>query len=105
MITDGVLAHGVTVGRFVFQDERLVVYAITDLLHVGNSDTTMIYQISKSDYNMLMARSLPDRVPAHEVPAKVTNLCHRNFLCGESAYCKRDGFKPEHVDMALVDKL
>ncbi len=37
-ISDGVLAYGVEVGRFVFQNEHKTVYDVTDFPHIGGSD-------------------------------------------------------------------
>ena len=101
MITDGVLAYGVTVGRFIFEEEKKTVYAITDLMHIGGSDVTMVYQIPSRVYYNLISMSLPDRIPSPEVPAAETNKYHTHFLCGESAYCRRNEFTLADADQAM----
>ena len=102
-ITDGILAYGVMAGRFLFEKERRTVYALSVFPHIGASDVFMYYQISREDYDRLLAMSLPDRVPEKEVPAEVTDACHRDFLCGESAYCVRNSFTVEDVDLSLTE--
>ena len=103
MIRDGILAYGVTVGRFLFEKERKTVYAISDFPHIGASDVFMCYQISKTDYERLISMSRSDRIPAPEVSAEVTDACKRDFLCGESAYCKRNSFTLDDVDLSLTE--
>ncbi len=103
MITDGVLAYGVNVGRFLFNNGRAVVYAISDLPHIGASDVFMTYQITKDSYQLLLKMSEKNRIPSPAVPATITDACRLDFLCGESAYCKRYEFTLEDVDMNHVE--
>lgn len=105
LITDGVLAYGVDVGRFLFQDGKMVVYAVTDLPHIAASDVLMVYQISKESYFKLLKMSLKNAIPAPAVPATITDACRIGFLCGESAYCKRNTFSLLDVDMAHVESI
>lgn len=100
---DGVLNYGVIVGRFVFNNTRKIVYAVTDLLHIGPSDVMMIYQISKLNYQRLLGMSLPDRIPQPPIPTSVTEPCRRRFLCGESALCERNAFTILQADRSLVE--
>ena len=102
LITDGILAYGVTVGRFEFSKGKKTVYAITDLLHVGPSDATMVYQISKKDHDWLLRFSQPDRLPDPPYPSELTENYHSHFLCGESAYCKRNRFSLKDADPSLL---
>ena len=104
MITDGVLSYGVDVGRFVFEEEGFTVYVISDLPHIGPSDVFMVYQISKADYEKLLALSCPNRIPEPPVPSAVTDACRKNFLCGESAYCKRYYCALDDADRALAER-
>ncbi len=101
-IADGVLAYGVEVGRLLFRQAKKVVYALSDLPHVGPSDVTMLYQISKKDYARLLAMSLPHAIPDPPVPAEVTDACRRGFLCGESAYCHRTSCSLADADPSLT---
>ncbi len=103
MITDGVLAYGVNVGRFLFNNGRAVVYAISDLPHIGASDVFMTYQITKDSYLLLLKMSGKNAIPRPAVPATITDACRIGFLCGESAYCKRNIFTLEDVDMEHVE--
>lgn len=103
MITDGVLAYGVNVGRFLFNEGRIVVYAISDLPHIGASDSFMTYQITKDSYQQLLKMSEKNAIPQPAVPATVTDPCRIEFLCGESAHCKRNTFTLEDVDMDNVE--
>lgn len=103
MITDGVLAYGVDVGRFLFNDGKVVVYAISDLPHIGPSDVFMTYQITKESYMLLMKMSEKDSIPRPAVPATFTDSCRLEFLCGESAYCKRNTFTLDDVDLEHVE--
>lgn len=89
MLSDGVLAYGVQVGRFEFEDEGYTVYILSDLMHIGSSDVDMIFQITKSDYMMLLSKSCSNRIPNVPVSRIVIEDCKKDFLCGESAYCKR----------------
>lgn len=102
-ITDGVLAYGVNVGRFLFNEGRIVVYAISDLPHIGASDAFMTYQITKDSYQLMLKMSEKHTIPSPAVPATITDSCRIDFLCGESAYCKRNTFTLEDVDMDHVD--
>ncbi len=102
-LCDGVLNYGVDVGRFVFNQTKKTVYAISDLPHIGASDVMMFYQISKLNYQRLLAMSLPDRIPEPPIPASVTEPCRRRFLCGESAYCERNTFTVFQAESALVE--
>ncbi len=104
MITDGILAWGVEVGRFVFDEGKTTVYALTDTPHVGPSDVIVCCQISKADYLKLLSMSLPSGIPNPPVPESVTEPCRRNFLCSQSAYAERYEFSLEHVDMELVER-
>ena len=96
------LAYGVEVGRLLFRQAKKVVYALSDLPHVGPSDVTMLYQISKKDYARLLAMSLPHAIPDPPVPAEVTDACRRGFLCGESAYCHRTSCSLADADPSLT---
>jgi hypothetical protein len=102
-IKDGILAYGVSVGRFKFQKERKIVYAISDYPHVGASDVLMYYQISKEDYEKLLELSCPDKMPVPEVSNEITEACRKEFLCGESAYCKRNAFTLGDADLSLTE--
>lgn len=102
-LCDGVLNYGVDVGRFVFRNTRKTVYAISGLPHIGASDTMMFYQISKLNYQRLLAMSLPDRIPDPPIPFSVTSPCRRRFLCGESASCKRYEFTVFQAESALIE--
>ncbi|MBQ6559853.1 MAG: hypothetical protein IJL85_03385 [Erysipelotrichaceae bacterium] len=102
-ITDGILAYGVSVGRFKFQKERKIVYAISDFPHVGASDVLMYYQISKEDYGRLLKLSHPNEIPDPEISSEITEACRKDFLCGESAYCKRNTFTLEDTDRSLAE--
>ena len=103
MIQDGVLAYGVTIGRFIFEEEQKTVYAISDFPHIGGSDVLMCYQISREDYDRLLPMSKPHGIPVPEVSSEITDACHREFLCGESAYCKRNEFSLEDTDLSLMN--
>ena len=102
-ISDGVLAYGVSVGRFKFQKERRVIYALSDFPHIGASDVLMYYQISKEDYEKLLKLSDPKKIPEPEVSGEIIEACRREFLCGESAYCKRNTFTLEDADLSLTE--
>jgi len=103
VITDGVLAYGVNVGRFVYE-EGYTVYVITDFPHIGPSDVFMVYQISKADYEKLLSLSCPGRIPQPRVPSVVTDACRKKFLCGESAYCERYYCALDDVDKELAER-
>lgn len=103
MTTDGVLAYGVNVGRLVFNEARKTVYCVSDLPHIGASDAFTVYQISKADYDKLLALSLPNRIPSPAVSAKVTDACHQRFLCGESAHQARYECTLDDIDQSLTD--
>ncbi|MBR5341627.1 MAG: hypothetical protein IK151_06855 [Erysipelotrichaceae bacterium] len=105
LLTDGILAHGVRIGRFIFEEEKRIVYVLSDMPHIGPSDAMMVYQISKDDYNYLLSLSLPDRIPDKPVSADIIDSYHELFLCGESAYCKRNRCSIEDIDMTLTDEL
>jgi len=105
VITDGVLAYGVDVGRFVYEEEGYTVYVITDFPHIGASDVFMVYQISKADYEKLISMSCSGEIPRPPVPSAVTDACRKEFLCGESAYCKRFYCTLDDVDMALAERI
>ena len=96
-ITDGILSYGVSIGRFIFEKENITVYAITDLMHIGNSDAYMIYQITKQDYEKLLPRSKKNEIPILEVSKEETDKVHCEFLCGESVYCKRNSFSLKNI--------
>lgn len=104
LITDGILAYGVDVVRFIFEESRTIVYAISDLPHITASDCVMTYQISKSDYDKLLAMSIPSGVPNPPVPSVITKACRRCFLCGQSAYCERYKFTLEDADETLTER-
>lgn len=104
MIDDGVLAWGVQVGRFVFEKYGKVVYAITETPHIGPSDVTVCYQISRADYDHLMAMSQPHSIPDPPIPSTITDKYHDIFLCSQSAYAKRYEFTLREVDMSLCDE-
>lgn len=103
-ITDGVLAYGVNVGRFVFEEEGYTVYAISDLPHIGPSDVLMMYQISKADYEKLLSLARKGEIPKPPVTAAVTDACRQRFLCGESAYCTRYRFALKDADKLLAER-
>jgi len=105
MITDGVLAYGVDVGRFVFEEEGFIVYVISDFPHIGPSDVFMVYQISKADYEKLLSMSCKNSIPRPPVSSKVTDACRKDFLCGESAYCKRYYCSMDDVDVNLAERI
>jgi len=105
VITDGVLAYGVDVGRFVYEEEGYTVYVITDFPHIGPSDVFMVYQISKADYEKLIPMSCSGRIPKPPVPSDVTDACRKEFLCGESAYCKRYYCTLDDVDKTLAERI
>jgi len=105
MISDGVLAWGVDVGRFVFEKYGKVVYALTDTPHVGPSDVTICYQISRAEYERLLAMSRPHAIPEPSVPAAITDQYHDRFLCSQSAYAIRYEFTLRNVDLSLCDDL
>lgn len=105
MITDGILAYGVDVGRFLFDGGKVVVYAISDFPHIGPSDVLMTYQITKESYVLLMKMSEKHSIPRPAVPATFTDSCRIGFLCGESAYCKRNTFTLDDVDMEHVEQI
>lgn len=105
LITDGVLAYGVVVGRFLFQDGKMVVYAVSDLPHIGASDVCMVYQITKESYQKLLKMSQKNAIPDPPVPATITDACRIDFLCGDSAYCKRNSFTLLDVDLAHVESI
>lgn len=103
MISDGVLAWGVCVGRFVFKKYGKVVFAITDTPHVGPSDVTVCYQLSRDEYERLLSLSQPHSIPTPSVPSAVTNMFYTRFLCSESAYSKRTKFTLKDVDLSLCE--
>lgn len=105
MISDGVLAYGVDIGRFVFEDEGYTVYVISDLPHIGPSDVFMVYQITKEDYLKLLPKSCKNQIPRPPVSSITTDACRKNFLCGESAYCKRYYCTLDDVDLSLAEKI
>lgn len=105
MVCDGVLAYGADVGRFVFHKERSTVYVLSDLQHIGPSDVSMIYQISKEDYVHLLKLSAKKRIPDIPVSQTMIDACKKRFLCGESAHCYRYRCTSADVDMALADKM
>jgi len=105
LITDGVLAYGVDVGRFVFEEEGYTVYAISDFPHIGPSDVFMVYQISKADYEKLLRLSVKNNIPRPAVSSAVTDACRKRFLCGESAYCERYYCSFDDVDRALAERI
>ena len=104
-ISEGVIAYGVQVGRFVFEKERYVIYALSDLPHIGGNDVFMFYQISKEDHDGLLKLSLPDQIPDPPVTAEESDACHKGFLCGQSAYGMRNEFTLDDADMSLAVKL
>jgi len=103
MTTDGVLAYGINLGRYIFEKERKIVYAISDFPHIGASDVFKTYQISKADYDRLLPLSEKNRIPNPAIPASETTPCRQRFLCGESVYCKRYYFTLDDADQALID--
>lgn len=103
MVCDGVLAYGAEVGRFVFHKERSTVYVLSDLQHIGPSDVSMIYQISKEDYARLLKSSAQGRIPDVPVSRTMIDACKKRFLCGESAYCYRYRCTSADVDAALTE--
>lgn len=105
LISDGVLAWGVNVGRFVFEKYGKVVYTITDMPHIGASDVMICYQITRADYESLLAKSLPHAIPRPPVPATIINQYFDRFLCSESAYAKRNKFTLREVDLSLCEDI
>lgn len=103
-ITDGVLAYGVSVGHFLFEEENITVYAVSDLPHISASDAFTLYQISPADYKKLLRFSLPDRIPEPPMPAKEIEPYRKRFLCGESVYQARYYFRLRNADKALIVK-
>ena len=97
LLSDGALAYGTVLGRFVFEEERRIVYAVSELMHIAGADVSMVYQISKQDYLTLREMSTVDQIPEIEV-------CHCNFLCGESAYCIRNRCTLEDTDLSLTEE-
>ena len=102
-ISDGILAYGIAVGRFLFEEERRIVYAVSDYPHVGNSDVFMYYQISRMDYDRLLKMSLTQQIPDPPVQKETIEACHKSFLCGESAYSKRNAFSLKDTDLSLTE--
>lgn len=102
MECDGILAYGVDVGRFVFHKENLTIYVIRDLQHIGPSDVSMVYQISKEDYDRLRKASAKEAPKDISVSQSMIDACKKGFLCGESAYCKRYQCTLADVDMSLA---
>jgi len=105
MVDDGVLAWGVQVGRFVFEKYGKVVYALTDTPHVGPSDVVVCYQLSRAEYDELLAMSESHRIPNPSVPSTLTDQYHTRFLCSQSAYAKRYDFTLQDVELELCDDL
>lgn len=105
VISDGILAYGVDVGRFVYEEEGYTVYVITDFPHIGPSDVFMVYQISKADYEKLLPLSCTGRISEPPVSSDVTDACRKKFLCGESAYCERFYCALDDVDKALAERI
>lgn len=101
-ITDGILNYGVDVGRFVFEQEGVTVYAVSDLPHISASDCFTLYQISSADYNRLLKLSCPDRIPDDPVLSSVVEKCRKCFLCGESVYQPRYYFRLFNADKKLT---
>lgn len=52
---------------------------------------------------LLMKMSEKDSIPRPAVPATFTDSCRLEFLCGESAYCKRNTFTLDDVDLEHVE--
>lgn len=104
MISDGVLDYGVSVGRFVFEEEGYTVFTISDLTHAGASDVYMVYQISKEDYLKLLSMSCKNNIPDPPVPSETTSPCRKKFLCGESAYCERYFCSLADVNLSWAEK-
>lgn len=105
MISDGVLAYGVTAGRFIFETEGYTVFVISDYPHIGPSDVLMVYQITKEDYLKLLPMSCKDQIPSPPVSSEITDACRKKFLCGESAYCARNYCTLKDVDLSLAEKI
>lgn len=104
LLSDGALAYGTVLGRFVFEEERRIVYAVSELMHIAGADVSMVYQISKQDYLRLKEMSAVDQLPEIEVPIETIEECHCNFLCGESAYCIRNRCTLEDTDLSLTEE-
>ena len=102
-ITDGILSYGVEIGRFIFDEENIIVYSISDIIHVGASDVYMYYQISKEDYDKLLSISSLDGIPKNEVSKDITDKYHNIFLCGESSSCKRNEFTLDNVNLSIIN--
>jgi len=105
MLSDGILAWGVDVGRFVFEKYGKVVYALTDTPHVGASDVVMCYQISPIVYKRLLKMSKRGGIPQPPVSKALTDQYHDLFLCSQSAYAIRYEFTLRDVDLSLCDDL
>ena len=102
-ITDGVLAYGVLVGRFVFEEERRIIFAVSDYPHIGASDAFLIYQISRKAYNHLEGLSIPRGIPDPPIPMSLINGYRARFLCGDSAHCRQNSFSLKDVDFELTE--
>ena len=102
-IKDGILGYGIEVGRFLFEEEHRIVYAVSDYPHIAGSDVYMYYQVDKQSYDRLVSLSCPDQVPSPPVPEETVNTCHQGFLCGESAYARRNKFTLDSVDLSLTE--
>ena len=100
-ISSGVLAWGVLIGKFVFEEAGVEVFAITECLHIGGSDVYRYSQISVTDYENLLPKSIAKGIPNPPMPEGQIRPYKRNFLCGESIDWKNE-FSLEDVDMSLV---
>ena len=104
LISDSVLAYGTILGRFIFEEDRRIVYAVSELMHIAGADVSMIYQISKEDYLRLKEMSAADQLPEIEVSKETIEKCKHVFLCGESAYCIRNRCTLEDADLSLTEE-
>lgn len=102
-ISSGVLAWGVLIGKFVFEQEGGEVYAIAECLHISGSDVYRFVQISVDDYEKLIPESKIKGSPHPSIPDDEVRSYMRGFLCGESK-AWRNEFSLEDVDMSLVKR-
>ena len=102
-ISSGVLAWGVLIGKFVFEEDGVEVYAITECLHIRGSDVYSFAQISVDDYEKLLPESKVKGIPNSSIPENKLQSYKRRFLCGESEDWKNE-FSLEDVDMSFVRK-
>ena len=101
-IASGVLAWGVLIGKFVFEQEGVEVYAITECLRISGSDVYRFSQISLDDYEKLLPKSQAKGIPNPPMSEDLVHSYLRGFLCGELIDWKNE-FCLEDVDMSIVN--